>query len=236
MRNKLVWIGTVFTAIYLAGFTWFIFDRLAKLQTMELNNVGDFLAGAFGPIAFFWLILGFMQQGIELRISTDALRLQAHELNSAVEQQKELVSISLRQLDMAKRNTELEHRRLASSIEPKFSMKVTYAGNDSQGDHFHMKLFNGGHSITCISVSLDGVEVLSLGLFGSMMETSFKTHFAGRKHYYSGEVVVSYLNGLEEERYKSFQIELRLDDPGVMWTSLAFPENGSSITKPMRTV
>lgn len=91
MRNKLAWIGTVFTAIYLVGFTWFIFGRLPQLQTMELNSVGDFLAGAFGPIAFFWLILGFMQQGTELRLSADALRMQAEELRASVMQQTEMV-------------------------------------------------------------------------------------------------------------------------------------------------
>ncbi len=91
MRNKLAWIGTVFTAIYLVGFTWFIFGRLPQLQIMELNSVGDFLAGAFGPIAFFWLILGFMQQGAELRLSADALRMQAEELRASVMQQTEMV-------------------------------------------------------------------------------------------------------------------------------------------------
>jgi len=91
MRNGLTWIDTIFTAIYLVGFTWFIFDRLPQLQTMELNSVGDFFAGAFGPIAFFWLILGFMQQGAELRLSADALKMQAEELRASVMQQTEMV-------------------------------------------------------------------------------------------------------------------------------------------------
>jgi hypothetical protein len=92
MRNRLAWVGTVFTAVYLFGFTYFIFDRLPQLKSMDLNNVGDFLAGAFGPIAFFWLILGFMQQGAELRFSADALRLQAEELKRSVEQQCKMVA------------------------------------------------------------------------------------------------------------------------------------------------
>ncbi|MBF4211172.1 hypothetical protein EI533_26100 [Pseudomonas donghuensis] len=49
------------------------------------------MAGVFSPLAFLWLVLGFVQQGFELRISSDALRLQAKELKASVAQQTELV-------------------------------------------------------------------------------------------------------------------------------------------------
>jgi hypothetical protein len=29
------------------------------LKQLSLNELGDFLAGAFGPLALFWLVLGF---------------------------------------------------------------------------------------------------------------------------------------------------------------------------------
>lgn len=115
MRNRLAWVGAIFTAVYLTGFTWFIFDRLPQLQTMELNSVGDFLAGAFGPIAFFWLILGFMQQGAELRLSSEALRMQADELKASVQQQTALVE--------AQKVTLENHER---SLEP--LLEVVYKG------------------------------------------------------------------------------------------------------------
>ncbi|WP_019097770.1 hypothetical protein [Pseudomonas putida] len=117
MRNRLAWVGAIFTAVYLTGFTWFIFDRLPQLQTMELNSVGDFLAGAFGPIAFFWLILGFMQQGAELRLSSEALRMQADELKASVQQQTALVE--------AQKVTLENHER---SLEP--LLEVEYKGSN----------------------------------------------------------------------------------------------------------
>ena len=60
-----------------------------------LNEWGDFLAGAFGPVAFLWLVIGYLQQGKELSNSSDALKRQAEELNLAVAQHKQLADISL---------------------------------------------------------------------------------------------------------------------------------------------
>ncbi|MCW8278957.1 hypothetical protein IMF27_28415 [Pseudomonas sp. PCH199] len=129
MRNRLAWIGSVITAIYLVGFTWFVFGRLPELQTMALNNFGDFLAGAFGPIAFFWLILGFMQQGTELRLSSEALRMQAVELKASVQQQTALVEAQKISLE--------NHER---SLEP--LLEVTYKGPGNlyglEVDWFHV--------------------------------------------------------------------------------------------------
>ncbi|WP_262236571.1 hypothetical protein, partial [Escherichia coli] len=60
---------------------------------------GDFLAGAFSPVAFFWLVLGYLQQQKELQQNTEALKLQATELKNSVEQYKEMVSVSKQQLE-----------------------------------------------------------------------------------------------------------------------------------------
>lgn len=71
-----------------------------ELEPLALNEIGDFLAGAFGPLAIFWIVLGFLQQGEELRNSVNALKLQADELKSSVEQQKAMVGITEQQLKL----------------------------------------------------------------------------------------------------------------------------------------
>ena len=40
-------------------------------KALSLNEWGDFLAGAFGPIAFMWLVTGYLQQGKELRAAVE---------------------------------------------------------------------------------------------------------------------------------------------------------------------
>lgn len=91
-------VGSVITGIYLAGVVTLVYLKRGTLQELGLNEIGDFLAGVFGPIAFLWLVLGYFQQGRELRISSDALRLQAEELKNSVEQQTHLVAVGREQI------------------------------------------------------------------------------------------------------------------------------------------
>lgn len=73
-RNGLLWFGLVLTIAYLAFVLPMVVPRLDELGTMRLNEIGDFLAGLFGPAAFLWLVLGFLQQSSELRIQSEELR------------------------------------------------------------------------------------------------------------------------------------------------------------------
>lgn len=62
-KNKfmnLTWFGLSFSAIYALFLLVIIRSPLVKVDTpLELNELGDFCAGVFGPLAIFWLILGF---------------------------------------------------------------------------------------------------------------------------------------------------------------------------------
>lgn len=62
---------------YAGLLVWLVWVRLDKLPTMELNTIGDFLAGAFSPLAFLWLVVGYFQQGHELSASVAQLERQA---------------------------------------------------------------------------------------------------------------------------------------------------------------
>ena len=52
---------------------------------MPLNEWGDFLAGASSPVAFLWLVFGYMQQGEELRENTQALAQQKQEYSKSTQ-------------------------------------------------------------------------------------------------------------------------------------------------------
>jgi len=108
VSKKIGWFGTAATAVYLVVLGLLVWGRLPALLDMKLNEVGDFLAGAFGPLAILWLVLGFFQQGIELRQNSEALHLQAKELQNSVTQQAELASTAKAQFDLDK--AALEHR------------------------------------------------------------------------------------------------------------------------------
>lgn len=72
--NNLTALGIYLTL----GYTLFMVDILGtgvlnwiqeKVVDNKLNEVGDFLAGLFGPVAFGWLIIGYLMQNIELKNS-----------------------------------------------------------------------------------------------------------------------------------------------------------------------
>ena len=91
-------VGGIVTGIYLMAVMLLVFLKKDTLPQLGLNEIGDFLAGAFGPIAFLWLVLGYLQQGRELKISSDALRMQVVELKRSGEQQAHLVAVGREQI------------------------------------------------------------------------------------------------------------------------------------------
>lgn len=123
------WILTLGWLV-IVGILWF-FQSFDKPTT--LNELGDFIAGAFAPLAFFWLVRGFYQQGKgleqnskalklqakELKASTDALNLQAQELKRSVNEQKNLILIQ-----------EQEQASKHFSVEP----SLTYSGGEFRVD------------------------------------------------------------------------------------------------------
>lgn len=102
-------LGGALTLAYLVLLGLYCFGRWAEIRGLAPNNIGDFLAGAFSPLAFSWLVLGFIQQGIELRQNSAALRLQAEELRLAAEHAGAMVELQRKEFDL--RIQELEEAR-----------------------------------------------------------------------------------------------------------------------------
>lgn len=86
----------------------------------ELNAVGDFLAGVFAPLAFFWLVRGYYQQGEELRQNTQALKMQSDELANSVLQQQHIVALTREELEITKKELERQRKLRKSHALPIF--------------------------------------------------------------------------------------------------------------------
>jgi len=111
------------SGIYVAGLVAFLvvgtlWGWVGWPESLRINEIGDFLAGAFSPLAFLWLVLGFIQQGRELR-------LQVAELAQSVHQQKELVGVTRETLDHERTAllTQTEADRLRNK--PQLRLKLT---------------------------------------------------------------------------------------------------------------
>jgi len=126
-RNKYGW---GITAVYLLMvFVLYLYKAShTKYTGMELNEWGDFLAGVFSPIAFLWLVLGYMQQGEELKQNTEALKLQKDELNNlAISTHEQLILALAHQNHLA----EQEKPEISLSVIPSFE-KNSISGINNQ--------------------------------------------------------------------------------------------------------
>lgn len=139
--------GVVVTLVYVTFVGYLRRGDLHELAVIPLNELGDFLAGVFGPLMLFWLIIGYVQQQRELQQNTRALELQAEELKRSVEQHKELVKTTKDQLDLEVESKEMQEFRERRASQPVFD--VTSARLLSkQGSKltYEIKLVNNGKS------------------------------------------------------------------------------------------
>jgi hypothetical protein len=118
-----------------------------------LNEFGDFLAGVFAPVAFFWLILGYMQQGKQLEQNTKALeqqeralQLQIDEMREGIKQQVELVQLQRQQLDE-------QHKML----EPRFIISQSKVNSPVYGSSTDPKIDINHNSIFVINYTLENL-------------------------------------------------------------------------------
>ena len=54
--------------------------------TLQVERMGSFLEGAFAPLAFLWLVIGYFLQKKELRQNTEAMKMQFVEIQRSAEQ------------------------------------------------------------------------------------------------------------------------------------------------------
>ena len=84
-------ISYIVTILFLRGN-----DALELLRTGNLNELGDFLAGFFTPLAFGWLVYGYLLQSKELRLQREELSLTRNQLGKQTELLQEQVKADLR--------------------------------------------------------------------------------------------------------------------------------------------
>ncbi len=82
-----IWLGVCVTAVYLSLALLYILQRgMGAILAMPAENLGSFLEGAFAPLAFLWLVIGYFLQRKELQETTSALRAQHEEIKRSTEQ------------------------------------------------------------------------------------------------------------------------------------------------------
>ncbi|AVN30057.1 hypothetical protein L1Z01_20665 [Acinetobacter baumannii] len=147
-RSWVFW-AVIYGLLILAYNLAFIFLDPEKKVLLTSNELGDFLAGVFAPLAFLFLYLGYKQQGRELQQNTQALNLQAKELQNSVEQQRELVQATKEEIELNK--SEIEHQRRIQHVQaqPFFHFKNCFITHDDSKKCFTLMFTLYNSRATC---------------------------------------------------------------------------------------
>lgn len=160
MGRTRVWIGGLASILYVLVMVVMAVLRWDELRQLDLNALGDFLAGAFGPLAILWLVLGYFQQGDELRQNTEALRLQAAELRSSVLQQEQLV-LATREQIAAERLMALDQKY------PRFELTSSRYADDDESATVSLFIKNLGreaYSVHLTTIFPSATHTYDLGM------------------------------------------------------------------------
>lgn len=218
--------GVLVTALYLLAAAAVVYWKRDTLYELPLNAIGDFLAGAFGPLAFLWLVLGYLQQGDqleqnskallmqaeELKQGNDALLLQAKELRNSVEQQRELVEVTRRQVELDLENIKYERSRIEAAGLPRFSMTSTRKSRTSNGCVYEVLIRNLGNLAEEVMVVLtcegDGASVYQApsAVSGETLRFTFNVEGNGVLPEHSRFVIMC-LDYQAREFSESFEVE-----------------------------
>lgn len=153
---KTFWVGVAVTVIYFLILS--ITVTVLRLDVMESwNELGDFLAGVFSPVAFLWLVLGYLQQQKELQQNTRALELQAVELKNSVDQYRDMVSVAKDQLKMDMENINSAKVERENQYKPRIKAPSVKPGVTSGGVYFTYigSLELAGEEAVSVSIDTD---------------------------------------------------------------------------------
>lgn len=226
MSKKLTRIGIAITVAYLFAAVLLGWGEWDEFSGMEPNEVGDFLAGVVGPLALLWLILGYFQQGEELKQSTEALRLQAEELRNSVSQQQALVEVTKKQAEAQMEAFRREREEQRRALSPLFVLNQNggYARGNMQT--YSLRLQNHGATVTEFIVAVEGRQDLPAPITATVF-----AHGAERTFSFTGAIEnrdpvtvrITFLDGGGQRGEHSFLLKIAPSSPG--------PLNGISVVQ-----
>ncbi|WP_394183391.1 hypothetical protein [Marinomonas posidonica] len=115
---------------------------------MRLNEIGDYLAGAFSPLAFLWLIIGYLMQNRELK--------------NQIEEFKKTIKISERSLSFQEKVFKTQSLNRFQEKQPNFWNPSFGKYKNESGEFFcTLRIINVGAKALKISMALENLQSIS---------------------------------------------------------------------------
>lgn len=207
--DGLVRRGWQLTGAYLLFATMMGIVAWEKLFELDPNEFGDMLAGVFAPLAFLWLVLGFFQQGKELKASVAALRMQGKELQNSVEQQRELVKVTREQMESEMAAVREERMAAEHAAQPHL-IPLNAASYSGQIVSMEIGFNNAGTDASHAKLIIDGEEVVERMVFSRGQSIKMQEQWNSHNEMESIAGFVSYFDARGNRRAHEFLYELDL--------------------------
>jgi hypothetical protein len=121
------------TYTWIAGCVLFLFLNFERLVKLELNSVGDMLAGMFAPLAMYWIIEAYRQQQKDLSYNRKSLDLQIEELQNSVEATRDMAGSAQQELKISTERHDMAKRADDLGTTPYFSFKIRSSEQGEEG-------------------------------------------------------------------------------------------------------
>ncbi len=127
-----IWLGTTITIFWLITLSIYIEGIVGwqNISRAPIETLGNFLEGAFAPLAFLWLVIGYFLQKKELVQNTDAIKMQYVEIQKSAAQ-AEIQSHAIRATELHARKESF--LRIAESVKQQLGAIMGFLFLSSQG-------------------------------------------------------------------------------------------------------
>lgn len=116
-----------FSCIWVLGWVIYVCWYLQKSDVnMAPNTWGDFMAGAFAPLAFLWLVIAFFQQGVLLKQNTKSIDIQQQELQN----NNEILKLQHKELQESTKALTLQYEEMKKAAEQAALQSAAIAANE----------------------------------------------------------------------------------------------------------
>jgi hypothetical protein len=206
--RKLLAGGLICSVAYIMLMVTYAMLNWDLVASLDPNEIGDFLAGTFAPLAFLWLVLGFKQQGDELQNSARALWLQSEELRNSVEQQRQLVEVTREQLAVDSLARAREDDEAERAAQPKL-MLGGGGGTYSDAIQLQITLTNGGPTCTELNVIVSNGKTFEANMFGESNVLPMRFSYVNDDDVHPLSVIVEYTDVRGNRRSQSFEVPVQ---------------------------
>ncbi|WP_067101862.1 hypothetical protein [Marinomonas atlantica] len=154
------WVFLILSIIWSIRVFWLLIEDQyfsSFSGAMPLNEVGDFLAGSFSPLAFAWLAYGYWMQNKELKLNRRSLEKQIEEFEKSVKNQEEHFNL-VKEKENYDKNVKLFQSRPILSISKAYHSEVM---DQSRAAHYDV---DPNYDAVIFFIKNDGEEIFNISL------------------------------------------------------------------------